>query len=77
LISSQNWSDSAVSKNRKAGLWLRHSEIAGYFADIFEYDWAAAFHTPGEKAGTPEALTPQSLQGGGFIRVERADYEEV
>ncbi|MGZ8400083.1 MAG: hypothetical protein ACXWVI_02105 [Methyloceanibacter sp.] len=50
---------------------------ADYFSEIFEHDWDGAFHTPGDAEGAPEILTPQSLRGGGFIQVERADYEEV
>jgi phosphatidylserine/phosphatidylglycerophosphate/cardiolipin synthase-like enzyme len=76
LISSQNWSDSAVSKNREAGLWVPHAGIAKYFAAIFETDWKAGFKTP-EKGVTSATATPESLRQGGFIRVERADYEEV
>jgi phosphatidylserine/phosphatidylglycerophosphate/cardiolipin synthase-like enzyme len=78
LVGSQNWSDSAVSKNREAGVWLQHKEIAGYFKSIFEYDWSVAFRDlPEEEEGAPEMLTLPALSGGGFVRVERADYEEV
>lgn len=76
LVSSQNWSDSAVSKNREAGLFLHHDGIASYFTDIFEYDWNVAFHDP-ETGFAPEILTPQSLAGGGYVRVEKADYQDV
>jgi phosphatidylserine/phosphatidylglycerophosphate/cardiolipin synthase-like enzyme len=78
LSSSQNWSDSAVSENREAGLYLKHSGIAGYFRDIFESDWKSAFKSPSKGvSGVPETATPQSLQRGGFIRVALADYQEV
>lgn len=78
LISSQNWSDSAVAKNREAGVWLTHEGIAEYFSAIFETDWDAAFRDlPEVGEGVPEILTPQSLGAGGFIRVARADYEQV
>ena len=77
LVSSQNWSDSAVWKNREAGVFLNHDGIAGYFTDIFEHDWKSAFQALPAAGGGPEVLTPQSLSGGGFIRVEKADYQEV
>lgn len=77
LVSSQNWSDSAVSKNREAGVWLRHDGIAAYLTSIFEHDWTVAFQSLPEDDGAPEMLTSESLASGGFIRVERADYEEV
>ena len=77
LVSSQNWSDSAVWKNREAGVFLNHDGIAGYFTEIFEHDWKSAFKALPAGGGGPEVLTPQSLSGGGFIRVEKADYQEV
>jgi phosphatidylserine/phosphatidylglycerophosphate/cardiolipin synthase-like enzyme len=76
LVSSQNWSDSAVTKNREAGLWVPHRGISDYFTAIFETDWAAAYLTP-EKGVSKPTAQPESLRSGGFVRVERADYEEV
>lgn len=76
LVSSQNWSDSAVTKNREAGLWVPHPGIAQYFEAIFATDWDSAFTSPEQGLGeTP--VTRAALGAGGFIRVEPADYEEV
>ena len=77
LVSSQNWSDTAVSKNREAGLWVPQADIAKYFKKIFETDWKAAFKTPAKGVTRTRRATPQSLREGGFIKVARADYEEV
>ena len=77
LISSQNWSDSAVSKNREAGLWVEHNGLASYFSAIFETDWDAAFKAPDAGKKPSGVVTPQTIAKGGFIRVVRADYEEV
>lgn len=75
LISSQNWSDSAVGKNREAGLLLTHKPIAGYFARIFESDWStAASAIPSPGGGQIEI---ESLKKGGFVKVAPADYREV
>jgi phosphatidylserine/phosphatidylglycerophosphate/cardiolipin synthase-like enzyme len=76
LVSSQNWSDAAVSRNREAGVWLTHAGIAGYFTKIFENDWASAFQSL-PVAREAEVTTPAALRSGGFVRVDRADYEEV
>jgi hypothetical protein len=46
LVSSQNWSNSAVSKNREAGVWFSHSGICGYFTQMFENDWKTALKAP-------------------------------
>lgn len=75
LISSQNWSDSAVAKNREAGLLLTHKGIAKYFTDIFENDWETAF----KKIPVPSKpqVEPEALRAGGFVQVVPADYREV
>jgi phosphatidylserine/phosphatidylglycerophosphate/cardiolipin synthase-like enzyme len=77
LVSSQNWSDSAVTKNREAGLWIPQADIAKYFKAIFETDWKAAFKTPGKGVTRTPRATPESLREGGFVKVALADYEEV
>ncbi|MBR1152454.1 hypothetical protein JQ575_17665 [Bradyrhizobium sp. JYMT SZCCT0428] len=74
LVSSQNWSDSAVSKNREAGIWLSHSGICDYFTKIFENDWSTALKAPDAVA---DEVEPESLRVGGFVRVSPADYQEV
>ncbi len=68
--------DAAVTKNREAGLWVRHDDIAGYFTKIFETDWKAAFSTPEE--GVSGAVADRDVVAkGGFVRVAPCDYEEV
>lgn len=75
LVSSQNWSDSAVSKNREAGLLLTHKSIGKYFTGIFENDWETAL----DKLPVPSApsVEPEVLRAGGFVQVVPADYREV
>jgi phosphatidylserine/phosphatidylglycerophosphate/cardiolipin synthase-like enzyme len=77
LVSSQNWSDTAVTKNREAGLWLPLAQVAKYFGEIFETDWKAAFKSPATGVTRMRRATPQSLREGGFVKVALADYEEV
>jgi phosphatidylserine/phosphatidylglycerophosphate/cardiolipin synthase-like enzyme len=76
LVSSQNWSDFAVTKNREAGVWLPHREIAHYFEEIFDVDWGTAFRRPEDMFGAEE-IRRDALRDGGFVKVERADYEDV
>ncbi len=76
LVSSQNWSDFAVTKNREAGLWVPHPDIAQYFQEIFDVDWRTALRRPEEMFGD-EDVNRDALGEGGFIKVQRADYEEV
>jgi phosphatidylserine/phosphatidylglycerophosphate/cardiolipin synthase-like enzyme len=76
LVSSQNWSDAAVTKNREAGVWVPDEQIAGYYTAIFETDWNAAFTTPEE--GVSGAVADRDvLSAGGFVRVAPGDYVEI
>jgi phosphatidylserine/phosphatidylglycerophosphate/cardiolipin synthase-like enzyme len=72
LVSSQNWSNAAVSENREAGLWLRHRGISAYLRSIFESDWKSAVRDPG--GHEPESIRPEALRGGRFVRVMAGDY---
>ncbi len=75
LVSSQNWSDAAVLRNREAGLLMEYPEIARYYSTIFEADWKTAVkNLPKAK---PETITPEVLARGNFVKVVAADYQEV
>ena len=39
LVSSINWGATSVLKNREAGLIIENGEVAGYFEDVFDFDW--------------------------------------
>ena len=39
LISSINWNENSVTKNREAGIIIENQEIATYYAEVFFYDW--------------------------------------
>lgn len=75
LVSSQNWSDSAVIKNREAGLLLRHAGAAEYFAKIFESDWKTAL--PKIPGGAQMGLMARAAPGMDVVPVELADVQEV
>jgi phosphatidylserine/phosphatidylglycerophosphate/cardiolipin synthase-like enzyme len=76
LLSSQNWSDSAVGKNREAGLLVDYPAVAKHFARIFDVDW-----TTGQKrlAGPErmEIFGPRSLATGKTVRLNWGDFAEV
>jgi phosphatidylserine/phosphatidylglycerophosphate/cardiolipin synthase-like enzyme len=74
LVSSQNWSNAAVSENREAGLLLQHKTINGYFKKIFESDWSTASK---KLKGAPESLAPHAVTPGKFVRVMAGDFREV
>lgn len=75
VVGSQNWSDSAVVKNREAALLLTHEGIADYFTAIFENDWATAFQEL--PATVKPQVGPEMLRRGGFVQVVPADYRDV
>jgi phosphatidylserine/phosphatidylglycerophosphate/cardiolipin synthase-like enzyme len=74
LVSSQNWSNAAVSENREAGLWFENRSINSYFRKIFESDWSTAAK---KLKGAPESLAPQEITPGKFVRVMAGDFREV
>ncbi|MFL5614823.1 MAG: phospholipase D-like domain-containing protein [Gemmatimonadaceae bacterium] len=76
LVSSQNWSNSAVSKNREAGVLFTMPAVAKYFTGIFDSDWETAFQKV-PKPGKKQAVTPEAVARGGFLEVRAADYQEV
>ncbi len=39
LISSINWNEQSVRKNREAGVLVQNQEIASYYATVFLFDW--------------------------------------
>jgi phosphatidylserine/phosphatidylglycerophosphate/cardiolipin synthase-like enzyme len=71
LISSQNWSNAAVSENREAGLLLTSKELARYYGAIFESDWSSGLKAvPRRRMKPEEAVVP-------VIEADRGDYVEV
>jgi phosphatidylserine/phosphatidylglycerophosphate/cardiolipin synthase-like enzyme len=72
LVSSQNWSNAAVTENREAGLWLRHRDISTYLRGIFESDWQSAVLDPGGRQ--PDSIRPDALRRGRFVKVMAGDY---
>ena len=76
VLGSQNWSDTAVSKNREAALLLRFPELARYYTDIFDLDWETGVRAlPAQLAA--EFFAPAALPAGGLVRLSLADYEDV
>jgi len=39
LISSINWNENSVTRNREVGIIIENDDIAKYYADVFSYDW--------------------------------------
>jgi phosphatidylserine/phosphatidylglycerophosphate/cardiolipin synthase-like enzyme len=39
LISSINWNENSVTKNREAGLIIENENISKFYSEVFFYDW--------------------------------------
>jgi len=39
LISSINWNENSVTRNRETGIIVENKEVASYYAKVFFYDW--------------------------------------
>ena len=39
VVCSTNWSSDSIHRAREAGVIVESTEIAGYYADVFEFDW--------------------------------------
>lgn len=75
LISSENWSETAVFTNREAGVVMDFPEIAKYYSEIFESDWSTAqkqIPSPGKGS-----IEPEELAKGNYLTVAIGDYIEV
>jgi V8-like Glu-specific endopeptidase len=55
LVGSQNWSPSALSVNRDASLLFDDAEIAEYYSQVFEVDWARASQLTDPAPAGPDA----------------------
>ncbi|MCK5266315.1 MAG: hypothetical protein KAR03_11970, partial [Candidatus Thorarchaeota archaeon] len=42
LICSINWSEESISENREAGVIIEHDGVAGWYQEVFDYDWGIA-----------------------------------
>ncbi|MDH7516858.1 MAG: phospholipase D-like domain-containing protein [Candidatus Thermoplasmatota archaeon] len=43
LISSVNWNENSVVRNREAGVIIENEAVAGYYVNVFFYDWDLDF----------------------------------
>jgi phosphatidylserine/phosphatidylglycerophosphate/cardiolipin synthase-like enzyme len=75
LVSSQNWSDSAVSTNREAGLLVRYPELARYYRKIFDLDWRTGLDKVVKHPTTVHG--PEALGQPGMVNLNWGDYAEV
>jgi hypothetical protein len=77
LLGSHNWSQPGVSLNRDASLLFDDADVAKYYAEAFEIDWARS-NPLKPKRFTPEAAGIQEAVGDapppGYRRVRLSDW---
>ena len=39
LISSINWNENSLTRNREAGVIIQNEDVASYYASVFFHDW--------------------------------------
>jgi phosphatidylserine/phosphatidylglycerophosphate/cardiolipin synthase-like enzyme len=75
LVGSQNWSTSAVAKNREMSLLVRYPELARHYQTIFDLDWETGLDDFPEPDNNFFAAA--ALPTGGLVRLNLGDYIEV
>ena len=76
LVGSQNWSQAAVTVNRDASLLFDDRCIAGYYAEVFEVDWARACRLTDRQPPTrgPARVAEGPAPPPGFRRMPLAQF---
>ena len=62
LISSVNWNENSVTRNREVGIIIEDCEVAQYYTNVFFYDWN---------------LSPPKLQKQSEEKYVQADYKNT
>ena len=65
LISSINWNENSVTRNREAGIIIENEAVARYYAEVFFYDW---------NLSSPQ---PQNQEEGASVEYKNTIYIAV
>jgi V8-like Glu-specific endopeptidase len=78
LLGSQNWSQLGVTLNRDASLIFDNEEIATYFLEAFELDWARSTPISDEmlEEGVPMVAGADTPVRPGYVRVPASEFAE-
>jgi phosphatidylserine/phosphatidylglycerophosphate/cardiolipin synthase-like enzyme len=69
VVGSQNWSSDGTQVNRDASLIFDDSEIATYYNDVFQFDWANLTKPIGAQEMVPVIAQPGEPTPVGMVRV--------
>jgi len=73
LVSSLNWNLNSVNENREVGLVVENAQIAGFLADVFDYDWKDDVTPPVADAGQDQVV----LVGKDVVLVSTGSWDDV
>jgi phosphatidylserine/phosphatidylglycerophosphate/cardiolipin synthase-like enzyme len=73
IVSSTNWSENSITKAREAGVLIESPEIAGYFAEVFDFDWSIAWDPDDVPENLLRLFGEAMFVPGGFEEVHPAD----
>jgi phosphatidylserine/phosphatidylglycerophosphate/cardiolipin synthase-like enzyme len=74
LVSSANWSTDGALRNRDAGLIIHDQEVAGYFEDVFDFDWNHRANAIVVDNRTVMLAPEGALTPPGMVRVSWHEY---
>jgi phosphatidylserine/phosphatidylglycerophosphate/cardiolipin synthase-like enzyme len=69
VVGSQNWSSDGTQINRDASLIFDDSEIATYYNEVFQFDWANLTKPIGVQEMAPMIAQPGEPTPVGMVRV--------
>jgi cardiolipin synthase len=73
IVSSTNWSENSISRAREAGVLIESTEIAEYFARVFEFDWGIGWNAADVPANILKLFQESIFVPGALEEVHPAD----
>jgi phosphatidylserine/phosphatidylglycerophosphate/cardiolipin synthase-like enzyme len=73
IVSSTNWSENSITLAREAGLLIESPEVAGYFADVFDFDWSIGWDPADVPDNILQLFEDAIFVPGGLEEIHPAD----